>query len=269
MVMGPTHAVSGALVGLLVADVLPREWGGPTSTPEILAFAGVCAGSALLPDLDTSQSTVARSFGPVSQAFARGVGAVSAAYYNVTRGSKDRKRTGGHRTMTHTALFAALAGTGVSLLVAQFGRNAIIGVLFITLGLALRGLFGTWAKKYGWFVVTLVAAILSILMWTAFPGDVGSTGLGVAVALGCVTHCLGDAITKEGIPFLAPFVPWQGKRWWEFKLPRAISIKAGGPFEVVFLGPAMTVAAAGFALWSVEGVPDYVFGALEASGLAF
>lgn len=269
MVMGPTHAVSGALVGLLVADVLPRDWGGPSSTPEALAFAGVCAGAALLPDLDTAQSTVSRSFGPVSQALARGIDKVSTAYYNITRGSKDRKRRGGHRTMTHTALFAALLGTTVSLAVARFGREAIIAVLFITLGLALRGLFGNWAKKNGWFVVTLVTAVLSVVMWRAFPGNVGSTGLGVAVALGCATHCLGDAITKEGIPFLSPFVPWRGKRWWEFRLPRALAIRAGGPFEIVVLGPVMTVAAVGVAIWSVDGAPEYIIGALEASGLTF
>ncbi|NLV80783.1 MAG: metal-dependent hydrolase [Rhodococcus sp.] len=268
MVMGPTHAVSGALVGLLVADVLPREWGGPTSTAETLAFAGVCAGAALLPDLDTTQSTVARSFGPVSQAAAKGVGAASAGYYNITRGKRERKRTGGHRTMTHTALFAVLLGSGVTLLVAQFGRAAIIGTLFVTLGLALRGLFGSWAKKYGWFVVTLVTAVLSVLLWSAFPGDVGSTGLGVAIALGCATHCLGDAITKEGIPFLAPFVPWRGQRWWEFKLPDALAIRAGGPFEVVVLGPVLTLAAIGFAVWSVDGAPEYITGALKASGLS-
>lgn len=265
MVMGPTHAVSGALVGLLVADVLPRDWGGPTSTPEALAFAGVCAGAALLPDLDTPQSTVARSFGPVSQGLAKGIGRASAGYYNLTRGTGERRRTGGHRTMTHTALFAGLLGAGVSLLVARFGREAIIAVLFVTLGLALRGLFGTWAKKNGWFVVTAVTAVLSVVMWTAFPGDVGSTGLGVAVALGCATHCLGDAITKEGIPFLAPFVPWRGRRWWEFKLPRMLAIRAGGPFEVVVLGPVMTLAAIGFAIWSVDGAPEYITGALEAS----
>ncbi|GAB2640669.1 hypothetical protein GCM10027068_20350 [Prescottella soli] len=66
--------------------------------------------------------------------------------------------------------------------------------------------------------------------------------LGVAVALGCVTHCLGDAITKEAIPFLAPFVTIRGKRWWEFTLPSMIRIRANGPFEKVVLLPALTVA---------------------------
>ncbi|MBH0123190.1 metal-dependent hydrolase [Rhodococcus sp. CX] len=269
MVMGPTHAVSGALVGLLVADVLPQDWGGPTSTAETFAFAGVCAGAALLPDLDTAQSTVARSFGPVSQAVAGGIDRVSVGYYNLTKGRRDRKRRGGHRTLTHTALFAGLLGVGVSALVARFGREAIVAVLFVTLGLALRGLFGGWAKRNGWLAVTATAAILSVLTWTWFPGEVGSVGLGVAVTLGCATHCLGDAITKEGIPFLAPFLPWRGERWWEFKMPRVVAIRAGGPFEVGILGPGLTLAAVGFAIWSIDGAPEYIQGALEASGLAF
>lgn len=267
--MGPTHAVSGALVGLIVADVLPREWGGPTSTAEAFAFAAVCSGAALLPDLDTAQSTVSRSFGPVSQVAARGIDKVSLGYYSITKGRKDRKRRGGHRTMTHTALFAALLGTGVSLLVARFDREAIIAVLFVTLGLALRGLFGSWAKKNGWFAVTAVAAVLSIFTWRWFPGEVGSTGLGVAVALGCVTHCVGDAITKEGIPFFAPFVPWRGSRWWEIKLPKLVAIRAGGPFEITILGPALTVATVAFGIWSIDGAPEYIIETLEASGLAF
>ncbi|UYP19317.1 metal-dependent hydrolase [Rhodococcus sp. Z13] len=269
MVMGPTHAVSGALVGLIVADLLPPDWGAPASTAETFAFAAVCSGAALLPDLDTAQSTVARSFGPVSQTLANGIDAVSTGYYSLTKGSRDRKRRGGHRTMTHTALFAALLGVGVSALVARFGREAIIGILFLTLGLALRGLFGSWAKKRGWVVVTLCAAALSILSWTWFPSEVASTGLGVAVALGCVTHCLGDAVTKEGIPFLAPFVPWRGQRWWEIKLPDALSIRAGGPFEVAVLGPALTVAAVAMGIWSIDGAPEHILGTLEASGLSF
>lgn len=61
------------------------EWGAPASTAETFAFAAVCSGAALLPDLDTSQSTVARSFGPVSQAFAKGVDAISLGYYSLTK----------------------------------------------------------------------------------------------------------------------------------------------------------------------------------------
>ncbi|ATQ30562.1 membrane protein [Rhodococcus ruber Chol-4] len=265
MVMGPTHAVSGALVGLLVADVLPPEWGGPGSTAETFAFAAVCAGSALLPDLDTPQSTVARSFGPVSQVAARGIDNLSLGYYTLTKGRRDRSRRGGHRTLTHTALFAALLGAGVSMLVARFDRVAVVAVLFVTLGLALRGLADGWAKRNGWLVVTATSAVLSVLMWNWFPGEVGSVGLGVAVALGCATHCLGDAVTKEGIPFLAPFVPWRGERWWEIRMPGFLAIRAGGAFELAILGPALTIAAVAIAVWSIDGAPELLREAVGVS----
>ncbi len=84
-----------------------------------------------------------------------------------------------------------------------------------------------------------------------------------------MTHCLGDAITKEGIPFLAPFLPWRGERWWEFRMPRAIAIRAGGPFEVGILGPGLTLATVAFGIWSIDGAPEYIQEALQASGLGF
>ncbi|GAA4473033.1 metal-dependent hydrolase [Rhodococcus olei] len=262
MVMGATHAVSGAVAGLLAAQVLPPEWGGPTSTAEVFTFAGVCAGAALLPDLDTAQSTVARSFGPASWVLAKGVDEVSLWYYRLTRGRRDPKRRGGHRTLTHTALFAVAISTAVSALIVAFGQPAIIGTLFLTLGLALRGLAGGWAKRNGWIAVTVAAAVLSVLTWRWYPDEVGSRALGVAVGLGCAVHCLGDAITKEGVPFLAPFVPWRGRRWWEFQLPSMLSIRAGGTFERAILGPLLTLAAVGLALWAIEGVPAAVTDAL-------
>ncbi|MFE3293358.1 metal-dependent hydrolase [Rhodococcus sp. NPDC059234] len=264
MVMGATHAVSGAVAGLLVAQALPEHWGGPTSTAELFTFAGVCAGAALLPDLDTAQSTVARSFGPVSTLAARGVDELSLWYYRLTRGRRDPRRSGGHRTLTHTALFAILLSVGVSALVTAFGRPVIVATLFVTLGLALRGLAGDWAKRNGWLVVTAVAGVLAALTWTWYPDEVGSRALGVAVGLGCAVHCLGDAITKEGVPFLAPFAAWRGRRWRELRLPELISIRAGGAFERAVLGPLLTCAAVGLALWALDGVPEAVTEAVGA-----
>lgn len=267
MVMGPTHAMSGAAVGLAVADLLPLEWGGPTSTAEVFTFAGVCAGAALLPDLDSTQSTVSRSFGPVSNVAAKGVDVISVGFYRITKGRKDGKRRGGHRTLTHTALFAAGLGAGVSALVVHYGRPAIIVTLFFCLGLAIRGLAGELAKEKGWLAVSAVAAVLSALTWQAYPSEAGSTGLGVAVALGCATHCLGDAITKEGVPFLAPLIPFRRKRWWEIRLPSFLSIRAGGPFEKVVLGPALTLAAAVLAVWAIDGAPQAIYDAFVPAGV--
>src|SRR5699024_10464258 len=85
MVMGPTHAMSGAAAGLAMAAVLPPSWGGPTTVGGAFIFAGVTAGAALLPDLDTPQATIARSFGPLSQGLAHVVETGSRTFCNATR----------------------------------------------------------------------------------------------------------------------------------------------------------------------------------------
>ncbi len=154
-----------------------------------------------------------------------------------------------------------VSGPGVSALVVQFGKPAIIATLFVCLGLALRGLAGELAKEKGWLAVSAVAAVLSALTWQSYPTEAGSTGLGVAVALGCATHCLGDAITKEGVPFLAPFLTLGKERWWEFRLPSFLSIRAGGPFEKVVLGPALTVAVGLMVIWAIDGAPQAIYDA--------
>ncbi|APE12522.1 MULTISPECIES: metal-dependent hydrolase [Rhodococcus] len=242
MVMGPTHAMSGAAAGLVMATVLPPEWGGPTSLAGAFVFAGVTAGAALLPDLDSPQATVARSFGPASQALAHVVEKGSLAIYAATSTRKDDSRTNGHRTATHTLAFAVLAGVLVSGLVSAFAKPAVLGVLFVMLGLALRGLFPKWVKKNDWVAVTGVAAALSMITWWAWPETVSGVALGAAVTVGVVAHLLGDAGTKMGVPLLAPFVSINGKRWWDVAPPSLLRIKASGVADQVLLG-VFTVAS--------------------------
>ncbi|EOM77696.1 metal-dependent hydrolase [Rhodococcus rhodnii] len=261
MVMGPTHAMSGALAGLAVAGLLPAEWGAPASPAETFTFAAVCAGAALLPDLDTPQSTVSRSFGPLSRLLARLVDAISLGYYTLTKGKRDGKRRGGHRTLTHTLLFAVALGAGVAYAVSTLGKPAIVTTLFLALGLALRGLGGDLAKEKGWILVSLLAAALAALTWQWYPTQEGSAALGIAVTLGCIVHGLGDAITKEGVPLFAPFVQWNRERWWEIKLPEFLSIRAGGAVEKALLGPALTLGVGVLAIMAVDGAPQAIYDA--------
>lgn len=260
MVMGPTHAMSGAAVGLAVADLLPLDWGGPTSTAETLTFAAVCAGAALLPDLDTSQSTVSRSFGPVSNVVAKGVDAVSLGFYTVTKGKRDGKRRGGHRTLTHTALFAVGIGAGVSALVVQFGKPAIIATLFVCLGLALRGLAGELAKeKAGWRFRRSRRCCPrspgSRIPPRPVPPDSESRWPSAAPPTASGTP------SPRRASFLAPFLTLGKERWWEFRLPSFLSIRAGGPFEKVVLGPALTVAVGLMVIWAIDGAPQAIYDA--------
>lgn len=235
MVMGPTHAMSGAAVGLAVAQALPASWGGVATAQEAFVYAGIAAGAALLPDLDSPQATVSRSFGPLSLGLSHVTENAAQALVNLTRGAKDEWCGNGHRTATHTIWFGFLAGAAASALIAAFGKNAAIGLLFLFLGLAIRGLVPSWSKKNDWLVVTGVAAAISVVAWTVVPHTASALVMGSAVTVGVLTHLAGDFITKNGIPALAPFVPVSGRRWWDFGLPAPLRISASGMADKVLL----------------------------------
>ena len=155
MVMGPTHAMSGAAAGLILPSILP----GMTATPAVsLSFAGVCAGAALLPDIDSPGSTVSRSLGALTWGLSKVVNKVSWAFYSATSGPKDNHRDGGHRTLTHTGAFAVVVSIGVTALTGWGGRYAVLAVLFFMASLAIRGLLNDWAKNNGWIGIALAAA---------------------------------------------------------------------------------------------------------------
>jgi hypothetical protein len=39
------------------------------------------------------------------------------------------------------------------------GRPVVLGVLFFTVALALRGLMAEWARRHGWLVTTTTASV--------------------------------------------------------------------------------------------------------------
>lgn len=252
MVMGPTHAMSGAAAWLAGAPAVTALLGRPASTTEeLFVGAAVCAGCCLLPDIDSPQSTVSRSFGILSQALSHVVNSLCAGLRNLTATRADGTISDGHRTVTHTAVFAIAAGVAVSSLVAAFGEPATIAVLFLTLGLAIRGLMGDWAKKQGWIGVTLVSLVGAGLA-TVVLDDGRLWWLGAAVTVGIVLHTLGDALTKEGSPLLAP-LRIRGKGWWEFSTG-LLSFRAGGVVEYGLVAPALTAVALLGALHAVDPV---------------
>lgn len=235
MVMGPTHAMSGAAAGLAFGAFLPASLGGASSAAEVFVFAGVTAGAALLPDLDTPQGTLARSFGLVSKAAAHAVENASLAIYNATKTRKDDPINNGHRTATHTLWFALLAGAAVAAIVGAFGKPGAIGVLFFMLGLAIRGLAPTWTKKQDWLYVTGLSLLLAIAVWVMLPASAGSVALGAAVTVGVLTHIAGDMITKRGVPLFGGVVSINGKRWWDVAPPGPMRIRANGLSDRVLL----------------------------------
>jgi membrane-bound metal-dependent hydrolase YbcI (DUF457 family) len=90
---------------------------------------------------------------------------------------------------------------------------------------------------------------LTIMTASALPAEAARGRfwwLGLAVGGGAAVHCLGDAITRAGVPFVWP-VPIRGRCWWEIQLPPLLAIRAGGRFEYAVLLPALT----GLTLWLV------------------
>ncbi len=254
--MGPSHALSGASAWLAGSWALDHFAGYEQSALAIAVGTAVCAGGALFPDLDLSGkvtrnrggATVARTFGVFSLFVAEVIEKISLGIYTATRLSRDPRRDNGHRTFTHTIPFTALVGWGTTMLCAAFGKWAVIGVVFFMVGLALRGLFDTWAERAGWVVVTLVSAGAAFYTWANLPGERGYPMLGLAVGVGCFVHLLGDMITKNGVPILWP-IPVGRRMWRMVGVPNGLAVKVGGKVEVLVLRGAFTVisvlAAAG------------------------
>lgn len=262
--MGPGHALTGAAAGLYVAGVA-RDLGLlDVSTAGLLVGAGLCAGAALVPDLDHPGATVSRAFGPASQTLARGLAAFSGSVYARTRTRLDDDRDGSHRGVTHTVVFAVALGAVVALLAAT-GRVAVMLILFVLLSLALRGLIpdlhrhlgrpGTggsrsrdrlasaWRGLKGTLGISLLAGGLTWWAATSLPSADTGAWLGVMVALGCWVHCLGDSLTLSGCPWLWP-VPIVGRRWYPIGPPRVLRFRAGGRVETWAVMPLLVLGTA-------------------------
>ncbi|GIH69500.1 membrane protein [Sphaerimonospora thailandensis] len=226
--MGHSHALSGAAVWLAAAPALvalpdalgvpelAAVTGGVLTPAELIAGTLVCAGAAMLPDLDHPHATIAQTFGPVTWLLSKGVNVVS----------------GGHRHATHSLLFSVLAGLGAHLLAERYpiGRDILV-VLMI--GLALRAVGVGVPRK------TITSALVNMALTAAtfvvfLSMGVTYAWLGVAIGVGCLVHVIGDCLTERGCPVLWPIE----KRW---LLPYDIGIKTGKTFEKKFLGPALSV----------------------------
>ncbi|MFC7415402.1 metal-dependent hydrolase [Gordonia phosphorivorans] len=240
--MGPTHAMSGAAAGLAIAALIPASIGGPTTAVGALTFAAVTAGAALLPDIDSPQATVSKTFGFISVGVAHVTENAALAIYHLSKTDRDSDRNNGHRTATHTVWFAAAAGLLVGVLIGLFGKLPALIVLFLMLGLAIRGLFPEWSSSSDWLAITGVSAAAAVAVGAWQPQMASAWALGLAVTVGILAHLLGDALTKSGVPMLGGLVGIGGKKWWDVCPPGFMRIKANGVADKVLL-VAFTVAA--------------------------
>jgi membrane-bound metal-dependent hydrolase YbcI (DUF457 family) len=233
--MGHTHALAGAAAWLGIVPLLADH--GMRMTPgQVLAGAVVCAGAALLPDLDHHDGSIANAFGPVTHVLCRIVAAVS----------------GGHRHATHSLLFCLLTALGADWL----ATNAVQvwwGVLFLLIGLGLRGV-GIRVPEREHFNVLLNGAIAGGLTYAmagmhfAGPGiDIFGYVLGwagLAVGLGGLTHVLTDCLTPEGCPVLWPI---------GFRMEVPVVPRTDGLMEKWVVTPLLTLGIVILAVRSTVG----------------
>jgi membrane-bound metal-dependent hydrolase YbcI (DUF457 family) len=227
--MARTHAISGA-AGWLVEIALVVPAADRPSWPVVGLGAVVAAGAALLPDVDHPSSCVAWTFGAPSRWACRRIARMCALIHAATKTPQDRRDADGHRTLSHTVLFAVALGGAVGLLCAPvnlLGRISSAAVTFCCTGLAARS--GLPIRIKGAFGSALSGAIAAAA--TVWLG-LGGWWLGVAVGFGCLAHLAGDSLTNSGVPAFFP-LKLGGRRWRSIGAPRALRFSTGGPVEAV------------------------------------
>jgi membrane-bound metal-dependent hydrolase YbcI (DUF457 family) len=240
--MGPSHALSGAAIWLAGSWTLDYFDVYQQTALQIAVGTAVCAGGALLPDLDMSGrvtsgkggATVANTFGRLSLFLAEVIEKFSLLVYTATRGKRDPHREHGHRTLTHTLPFTVLIGWLTTWACWQGGKWAVVGIVFFMLGLGLRGLFHRWAERAGWVLITILSAAAAYGTYLYLPANRGYPMLGVAAGVGCFVHLLGDIITSAGVPILWP-MPTGRRMWRMIGVPNALAVSVGGKVETIVL----------------------------------
>ncbi|WKX68728.1 metal-dependent hydrolase [Streptomyces sp. XD-27] len=249
--MGPAHSLSGAAAWLGVGAALSAT-GHEMPWPVLVVGALICAGAALAPDLDHKSATISRAFGPLSRGLCEVIDKLSHAVYKATRKQGDPRRSGGHRTLTHTWVWAVLIGAGASLLAVVGGRWAVLGILFVHMVLAVEGLLWRMARVSSDVLVWLLGATSAWILADVLhqPGNgsdwlFGGAGqeylwLGLPIVLGALVHDIGDALTVSGCPILWP-IPIGRKRWYPVGPPKGMRFRAGSWVELKVLMPAFMV----------------------------
>ncbi len=189
--LGKSHAASGLMV---IAATLPMvqpvvEAAGGTSNGMVdyLPFAAAGLGGAVLPDIDHPNGTIARSLGPVTKTLSHIANLVS----------------GGHRQGTHSLVGAAVF-SGITYGIGMWNPIAFGAWLAFLFAMGSGALNLKMTKGMRTHVAISVAVGGSLL------AVAGTTQISVhaavfGTAVGVLTHLLGDAITKQGIPLLWPF----------------------------------------------------------------
>jgi membrane-bound metal-dependent hydrolase YbcI (DUF457 family) len=236
-VLGRDHALSGALIFAALAPEM-HVTGGYLATGVVLS-----AGAGVLPDIDHPDSSMALSFGFLTNSFSWLVEHVS----------------GGHRHLTHAILGVIIAHRGR---VAAYWYQLVYRIPRSRTSRSP----GTWSRLASSSrcctpaLRALKVAHHADLIAIAGAAATVYTGadliqltqwhiplIGLATALGCVAHIAGDELTHAGCPLLYPVSEH------EFHLlPRPLEITTAKIAETYVIFPIVAIAL-GLALWHATG----------------
>lgn len=240
--MGKTHAATGMLAGLLLGNLTA----GLDTVAELLPFALVTAGYALVPDLDHPSSTATRKFGLVTGLVSLALRSLSRLAFELTKTDKDGTSGGVHRHLTHTAVFAVVLGALAAGTTAL--GHAWVVAAWLALGLVLAvDRLGRIGKAVvaglvlGWILDLATSGYPHVITAANASLDQSAGWLGLAVGIGCFVHCLGDAMTCSGCPILWP-LKINGERWYDLRLPRFLRLTTDSWVETGIIYPATLVA---------------------------
>lgn len=210
MCLGHTHALSGVVAGTAVALYMTH-----LPSTQLVLFAGLTAGAAVLPDIDHPNSTLAHCFGFLTRSFAWLIGKIS----------------GGHRHLTHAVL--GVAGFEFLAWLAAKFRYEIGGKAGLVILLSLIVAGGLYAFGVHGHVADLAAIGAAIGLVVT---GTGLSHVAAAVGVGCATHVAGDMLTDEGCPLFYPF----SERHYRL-LPRPLAFTTGTRPELWVVDPALAV----------------------------
>ena len=225
VVLGHSHALSGLAAG---AATLP--WAPVTGTAGQVAWIAAAGGFAMLPDLDQRGSTISRMWGPLTDAPAGAVGLIAQ----------------GHRKGTHDAVLAPL-GFGLLAYAASWYLWSSLLVLALAIGLALHALhFVIPGRSETTVIGNLILSWGGA--WWLLAHLPSPAWLPYAVALGVLTHIVGDALTCGGVPVPLLWI-LNGGRLVFFPL------RTGTMFEKAVLAPAFLLATIVFVYLNTAAGP--------------
>lgn len=185
--MGDTHAMTGTLAFGGASLAVAFNLVGPVDLSVFgwIMFGVLTTAAALFPDIDHRKATVTKSFGGLTK---------------IVRWLLIKPFFGKHREGTHSIFFAGLVGFGAWLLVRHIDLlGCKIGLLAL-LSIATSSLIRLFHIR-GWLDDVMPIPVWGFLI---FFTDTDFRIVPWALALGCLTHVVGDCLTEQGCPILWP-----------------------------------------------------------------